>query len=202
MNRPSSPAQRQQSLTTDQFFYFFLRLRKGEIRRQVQLLQSRYPDESPEQLARRLVSGKAYLSMLGGALLNLPTLIPGIGQALKLFGVVGSTSLLIRMHLYLVLEIALVFGKDIDDQARVRDMAAVVAATGLGSATPMFVPVLKLHPLYAIPAGALSLTAVTRMIGEAAIRYYREQPVAIARQPAPVPGPIGSRLGERDLSPA
>ncbi len=183
-----------QSVAIDQFLYFFLRVRKSEVRRQVQLIQSRYPGESPEQLARRLVSGKTYLSMLGGALLSLPMLMPGIGQALKLLGVVGSTSMLVRMHLHLVLEIALVFGKDIDDQARVRDMAAVVAATGLGSTAPMFVHVLKLHPLYAIPAGALALTTVTRMIGEAAIRHYgRDQSVAILPLPAPIPVTAGNR---------
>jgi hypothetical protein len=111
-----------QSLATDQLFYFFLRLRKGEIRRTVQVLQSRYPEESPAQLAQRLIDSKATVSLIGGTLLHLPLLFPGIGQALKLLGVVGATSLLTSMHLYLILEIALVFGKDIDDQARVPEM--------------------------------------------------------------------------------
>jgi hypothetical protein len=163
-----------QSLATDQFFYFFLRLRKGEIRRTVQVLQSRYPDESPAQLAQRLIESKATLSLIGGTLLHLPLLFPGIGQALKLLGVVGATSLLTRMHLYLVLEIALVFGKDIDDQARVPEMAAVVAATGASAATPWLVQTLELHPLYALPAGSLSAAAMSRLIGESAIRFYSQ----------------------------
>jgi hypothetical protein len=105
-------------------------------------------------------------------LLHLPLLFPGIGQALKLLGVVGATSLLTRMHLYLILEIALVFGKDIDDQARVPEMVAVVAATGASAATPWLVQALELHPLYALPAGSLSTAAVSRLIGESAIRFY------------------------------
>jgi len=35
-----------QSLATENFFYFFLRLRKGEIRRTVQALRARHPEET------------------------------------------------------------------------------------------------------------------------------------------------------------
>ena len=99
MSTPGPDKRHDQSLLTDQFFYFFLRLRKGEIRRTVQVLQGRCPDESPAQLARRLIDSKATLSLIGGTLLYLPLLFPGIGQALKLLGAVGATSLLTRMHL-------------------------------------------------------------------------------------------------------
>lgn len=163
-----------QSLTTDQFFYFFLRLRKGEVRRTVQSLTSRYPDERPEQLAQRLIAAKSRLAILGGGLLNLPLAVPGVGQALKLAGMVGATSMLTRMHLYLILEVALVFGKDIDDRARVSEMAAVVAATGLSSATSLWLLNQGLQPLYAIPAAALSATLTTRLIGRSALNYYRQ----------------------------
>jgi hypothetical protein len=180
MGTTGSSERHDQSLATDQFFYFFLRLRKSEIRRTVQVLQSRYPDESPVQLARRLIDSKAMLSLLGGSLLQLPLLFPGIGQALKLLGVVGATSLLTRMHLYLILEIALVFGKDIDDQARVPEMAAVVAATGLSAAAPLLVHAFELHPFYTLSAGTLSSAATARLIGESAIRFY-SQPAHRAR---------------------
>ena len=172
MSTPGSNNRRIQSLSTDEFFYFFLRLRKSEIRRTVRVLQGRYPEESPAQLARRLIEAKATLASIGGTLLHLPLLFPGLGQVLKLIGVVGATSLLTRMHLYMILEIALVFGKDIDDQARVPEMAAVVAATGLSAATPLLVQALELHPLYALPAGSLSAAAVARVIGESAIHFY------------------------------
>lgn len=161
-----------QSLATDEFFYFFLRLRKGEIPRTVQLLQSRYPDESPAQLARRLIDSKMILSLIGGSLLQLPLLFPAIGQALKLLGVVGATSLLTRMHLYLILEIALVFGKDIDDRARVPEMVAVVAATGLPATTPLLVETFGLRPFYEPAVSSLSAAATARLIGESAIRFY------------------------------
>jgi hypothetical protein len=166
----------QQSLATDQFFYFFLRLRKGEIRRTVQALQSRHPDDSREQLAQRLINSKAALSLVGGSLIHFPLLFPGIGQALKLLGVVGATSLLTRMHLYLILEIALVYDKNIDDKARIPEMIAVVAATGLSAASPLLVRTLELHPYYALPAGGLSAAATARLIGKSAIHYYSKSP--------------------------
>lgn len=186
MNEPSVVERKLQSLTTDHFFYFFLRLRKGEVRRTVQVLQSRYPDEDPYQLAHRVIASKSKLSLLGGSLLSLPLLVPSIGQALKLMGVVGATSMLTRMHLYMILEIALLFGKDIDDTARVPEMAAVVAATGLAASSPLLVTTLNLSPVYALPAGALSATAVTRAVGRAAIAYYRrslDDPHAASQTP-------------------
>ena len=184
-------AESRQSMMTEDFFYFFLRLRKERIRKAVQACRTRYPDETQEGLARQLIASSSALSFMGGTLMHLPMLIPGIGQALKLLGFVGGASALTRMHLYLILEIALVYGKDIDAQERVPEMAAVVAATGLAVSAPLLVHVLELNPLYALPAAGLTATAVTRLIGESAIRMYSEgltQPVPTA---LPTPEPIG-----------
>jgi hypothetical protein len=177
LNEPTLSERRPQSLATEHFFYFFLRLRKSEVRRTVQLLQDRHPGEDPKQLARRVIASKSALSLLGGSLLSLPLLAPGIGQALKLVGVVGATSMLTRMHLYMILEIALLFGRDIDDSARVPEMAAVVAASGLGAASPLLIQSLELNPYYAVPLGALSTGAVTQAVGNAAIAYYLTRPL-------------------------
>jgi hypothetical protein len=162
----------QQSLVTEDFFYFFLRVRKERVRKLVTMMKQRYPDETPEGLARHLIASSSTLSFFGGTLMHLPMLLPGIGQALSLLGFVGGASALTRMHLYLILEIALVYGEDIDDEARVSEMAAVVAATGAAAAAPLLVHALELNPLYALPAGGLSAAAVTRLIGESAIRLY------------------------------
>jgi hypothetical protein len=163
---------RLQSVTSEQFFYFFLRMRKGEVRRIVGILQNRYPDETPEQLARRLVSSSTRLSALGGSLLTLPLIMPGIGQALKLLGIVGATSMLTRMHLYMIMQIALLFGKDIDDTARVREMAAVVAASGLVAASPLLARNAGIEPNLSLPVGTLTAAAMTQVIGRTAIALY------------------------------
>jgi len=170
---------RLQSLTTDEFFYFFLRMRKGEVKRIVGMLQTRYPQESPEQLAKRLIASKSRLALLGGTLVSLPWLFPGLGQTLKLAGIVGATSILTRMNLYLINEIALAFGDDIDDLARVSDMMAVVGATALGSAAPgLIAQSLDLNPWLQPPTGALTSAGMTRLIGAAAVRHFQRKTVA------------------------
>jgi len=139
----------------------------------VKRIRELYPNDSTEQLARRLISSKAQLSIVSGALTHLPMLVPGIGQALQLIGLVGGTTVMTRMHLYLILEIALLYEKDIDDAARLPEIAGVASAVALGTAAPLLVQLLDLNPLYALPAGAISAAAVTLVVGESAIRMYR-----------------------------
>ena len=172
MTEDKPRSQDMQSILTEEFFYFFLRLRKARVRKVVEAIQARFPDETPEQLARRLIAAQTPLSFLGGTLLHLPFLIPGLGQTLQLLGLVGGGTALTRMHLYLILEIALLFGKDIDDRARVPEMVAVVAATGLAAGAPFLIKALDLSPLLALPAAGLTASTVAQLIGEQAIRFY------------------------------
>lgn len=191
MATDDAPFQDTQSMLTDEFFYFFLRLRKARIRVVVEAIRVRFPDETPEQLARRLIAAQTQLSFLGGALLHLPWLIPGLGQTLQLLGLVGGGTALTRMHLYLILEIALLFGKDIDEQERVPEMAAVVAATGLAAGTPLLLNAFDLNPLVALPVSGLTASAVAQLIGESAIHFYGQAlpaPEASAALPAGAAG--------------
>jgi hypothetical protein len=180
-----------QGLATDQFLYFFLRLRKGEVRRVVQRAQAIYPGETPDKLARRLVNTQSTLSFLGGTLLHLPQLLPVAGSALKFVGFAGGTSIMTRMHLYLILEIAHLYGHDIDDQARVPEMMAIVAASGLAATSPFLVHALKWHPFAAIPTSGLTVLAMTQLIGTAAIRHYAK-PIERGEQHAALPAPVVS----------
>ena len=175
-----------QSILTDNFFYFFLRLRKGRVQKVVQVINEQFPDETLEQRARRLIAAQTPLSFLGGALTELPMLIPGLGQALGVLGLAGGASILIRMHLYLILEIALLYGKDIDDQARVPEMVSVVMATGLAATVPLLTRVLNVNPLWALPAGGLTCAAAAQLIGENAIRFYSREAPSQAVIPLPV----------------
>lgn len=174
---PQAPGKRRkppklQSIGTEQFFYFFLRLRKSEVRRVVQRVKALYPGETPDKLARRLINTQSALSFLGGALLYLPQMIPLAGNALKFGGFAGGASVMTRMHLYLILEIALLYGHDIDDQARVAEMMSIVAASGIAAGTPFLVTALNWHRLAAIPTAGVTVMATTQLIGAATIRHY------------------------------
>src|SRR5262245_729961 len=104
----------QQTLFADDFLYFFLRLRKARIRQVVERVRRMYPNETPEQHARRLIRSTAKLSLGARTVFHLPVLIPGAGMVYEGLGFVAGAGALVRMNLYLVLEIALLFGQDID----------------------------------------------------------------------------------------
>ena len=159
-------------LATEKYFYFFMGLRKGEIRKQVAMMKSRYPDDSPRQLARRFVASQAPLSLLSGALFHAPMFIPTIGPAVKLLGIAAGSSLMVRLNMTLILQIALLLGHDIESRARLKELAAIIAATGLASYTSQL-PQLAGYSLHhkGIIGGAAVMTA-SQLIGETAIRYY------------------------------
>ncbi len=183
MRSESLATARPQSIATDKFFFFFFGLRKGEIRRRVEGLQRAFPNESPGQLARRLVNADTPLSLVSGALLHLPILAPGVGLAVRLLGSAAAATAMAALHVHLMLEIALLFGPDIDDQARVPEMAAIIVASGLTAATPILLRAIGLSPLLAVPAGTVTVAAARRLTVEAAVRYYskgRSVPMAQA----------------------
>jgi hypothetical protein len=179
-----SPAQ-PQGLSMDKFFYFFAGLRKGEIRQRVAALRRDHPDESPEQLARRLVKAHVPLSVMTGLLLHLPMLVPGVGQVVRLLGMAGTAAAVMQLQMALILEIALCFGRDIDDRSRLTELAVVMAAAGLTSGTPLLVKALGLRPWLGIPSGTAAATALNQLVGEAAIRYYRRHPEPVPDVPLP-----------------
>jgi hypothetical protein len=164
-----------QGMVTDEFLYFFLRLRKGEVRRVVQRVRTLYPDDSPEQLARRLVNAQSVLSFVGGAILHVPQLLPVAGNAWKFAGFAGGASVMTRMHLYLILEIALLFEQDIEDKARIPEIIAVIGASSVSAAAPVLASQLQWNPLAAIPASGVAATVITQLIGAQAIRLYRKK---------------------------
>ncbi|WP_437952781.1 hypothetical protein WME98_20230 [Sorangium sp. So ce296] len=180
----------QQSLFTDDFFYFVLRLRKSRIHSVADRVRRMYSDESPEQQARHLIRSTAAIAFAAGGIVHTPAIIPGFGIMYEGLGFVAGTSILTRMHLYLVLEIALLFGKDIDESDRVKELAAVVAACAGGAAAPVAVLATTMNPVFVVATGALAATAVTQVIGESAIRRYKR---STAPKAAAVPAPAASR---------
>jgi hypothetical protein len=186
MAQTTTPLGTLQSLSVDDFLFFFMQLRKSRVRTVVQSVRTRFPDETPAQQAKRLIDSHTPTSFLGGILCQFPIVLPGVGLALQLIGFSLSASLLARMHIHLILEIALLFGKDIDDQARVPEMMAVVAATGAAAATPLALQALEIVPVVSLPAAGLAAATSVQLIGNTAIQYYSKesQELAGAARPA------------------
>ena len=165
------------SLTADKFLYFFMGLRKGEIRRRVAALKANHPDEDADKLARRLINAQSALSLAGGALLHIPVFLPGVGPALKLTGVAGAGAVLMRMHMSLILEIGLLYGHDLDEPERLKELAAIIVASGVVAGTPFLTSALNLKSYSALVTGGLTVSSASQLIGLAALRYYRKRAV-------------------------
>ena len=165
-----------QSITTDDFFYFFLQLRKPRIRTVVERVRKLNPGMTPDELAEELIRSTANLSLVAGSLVSLPLMFPGLHVVLRYVGLVAGSAVITRMHLYLILEIALLYGKDIDDSARVYEMMAVVAATEAAiTLPPVAFQLLNVVPAVSLVTSGLTATALTRLIGHYAKKYYAEQ---------------------------
>jgi hypothetical protein len=161
-------------ITAEKFLYFFLGLRKADIRRRVENLRARYPDESADELARRLIRIQSKLSLAGGALLHVPMFVPAMGPMLKLLGLAGSAVVLMQMHMALVLEIALLYGQDIEKPQRLKEIAAIIIASGLVACTPLLTRAMNMKSYYALLTGGMTVSTASQLIGDAAILYYRK----------------------------
>ncbi|WP_129344277.1 hypothetical protein [Sorangium cellulosum] len=70
-----------------------------------------------------------------------------------------------------------------------KELVAVVTACAIGAAAPVAVVATTLNPAFAVATGALAATAVTRAIGESAIRRYKRSTAPeAAAAPAPAKG--------------
>jgi uncharacterized membrane protein len=160
-------------LSWEKFFYYYLGLRKGELRKDIETMREQYPDDNADQLARRVVKAQLPLSVTGGFLLQVPWLLPGVSPALKLLGISMGASVMVILNMTMLLQIALVYGHDIDDRARLKEMFTILAASGLAGGASALPHLSALQPGYRALVGGAAVTTVSQLLGEAAIRYYR-----------------------------
>jgi hypothetical protein len=151
-----------------------------------------------EQLAQRLIDSSSNLSLVAGSLVGVPLMLPGVNVFLRYLGLAAGSAMVTRMHLYLILEIALLYGKDIDDPERVSEMMTVVAATEAAVTLPAIaLQLLNAAPVVSIAASGLTATAMTRLIGSTAVRLYSEQTAVEAHEPvtngSAIPPPVPAR---------
>lgn len=173
MSNELVPTSKPWGLAWEKFFYFFMGLRKGEIRKQVAALKKIYPDDDADQLARHCVGSQVPLSIVGAALIQAPKLIPATAPpVLKLMGIATGASLMIRLNMTLLMQIALVYGYDLDDQARLKELLTIIAASGAAGGATLLPQLSALTPTYKAVAGGAAIAMASQALGEAAIAYY------------------------------
>ncbi len=168
-----------QGMFFEEFMFFFMGLRKCHCRHMVGRIKRKYPKDSPDKLAERLVQAQAALSFTAGVLAKVQSGLSAGNSTLRLIGIAGRTIIISRMHVSLILKIALIYGKDIDAQERIPEIIAVIAAT---------VPALILTGSGANRGGTVEETGIINyatsgvaggatayILGRAAIMYYKRQ---------------------------
>ena len=166
-------------LATEKFFYYCMGLRKGEMRNQVETMKSRHPNETPERLARRFIAAQTPLSLVSSVLIHLPAVIPVAGPVFRFLGLASGTTLMMVLNMTLVMQIAQIFGYDLDDRARIKELIAVIAATAAATSSTILIPQINaLRPGLRAVAGSAAIMTTAQLIGEIALKHFSRRRVA------------------------
>ena len=160
-------------LSWEKFFYYFMGLRKGELRKDIDTMRKHHPNDDPDQLARRVVDAQIPLSVAGGVLLQIPWLLPRTSPTLKFLGISTGAAVMVILNMTMLLQIALIYGFDIDDRARLKELLAIVVMSGLAGGTSELPHLSASHPQLKAFAGSAAVLTASQVLGRAAIRYYR-----------------------------
>lgn len=139
-------------------------------------LQQKYPQESPNQIAHRLMVEKA---TLGGSMGLATSFLPGMAIALLSVDLAATTLLQAEM----VYQIAAAYGLDLKDPARKGEVLAIFGLSFGGSrAIKAGISFLKVAPVAGAVIGAGANAAMIYSLGYAACRFYeakqKSQPLA------------------------
>lgn len=138
----------------------------NEAETQVRELQQRYPDESPREIAHRLMVQKAFYAGSTGL---ASSMIPGVAAALLAIDLAATTALQTEM-LY---QIAAAYGLDLKDPARRGEVLAIFGlALGGSNALRAGLGFLRNVPLAGALIGAGTNATMLYSLGYAACRFY------------------------------
>lgn len=135
---------------------------EAEVRR----LQQKHFEEEPNQIAHRLMVGKALLAGRSGL---VSSLVPGFAAALLALDLAATTTLQAEM----VYQIACAYGFDVRDPARKSEVLAIFGLSlGSGYAAKAGFGFLRNIPVAGAAIGASTNAAMLYTLGYAACRFY------------------------------
>ncbi len=106
----------------------FDRLDKEAVAVAVRELARKHPKEDQRSLVRRVVRRAARLSAMVGVASASPALLPGIGTAVAVVGVVPEEIYLVRRKCLMILQISAVYGFDATDDERLYEILALAGS--------------------------------------------------------------------------
>ncbi|MBE9226483.1 hypothetical protein IQ264_13730 [Phormidium sp. LEGE 05292] len=132
----------------------------------VEKLQAQHPEESPREIAHRIIVEK---STYAGGVGLVSSFIPGIALALLAIDLVATT----RLQSEMILQIASAYGLDLQEPARTGEVLAIFAlAMGGNSVVKLGLGTLRNIPIAGAAIGASTNSAVLYSLGLAACQFY------------------------------
>ena len=149
----------------DWLMTFLGRADTDKIRQTVAEMRSRYPDETPEQIANRLIVAKTWE---GGRLGLLTNIIPPIAALFLGIELIATTKLQTEM----VYEIAAAYNLDLDEPARRGEVMAIFGLSLGADVVKTGLTVVEILPGIGAVVGASTNAAMLYVLGQTACRFY------------------------------
>jgi len=137
----------------------------AKIQKTVELMRSQYPQETPREIAHRLIIQKTFE---GGRLGLLTNIIPPIAALFLGIELVATTKLQTEM----VNEIAAAYGMDLDEPARRGEILAIFGLSLGADAIKTSLTVVEMIPGIGAVVGASTNAAMLYVLGQTACRFY------------------------------
>ena len=149
----------------DWIMTFLGKVDKEKIRATVAQVRSQHPDESPEEIAHRLIIEKAWS---GGRLGLLTNIIPPIAALFLGVELVATTKLQTEM----VYEIAAAYGLDLDEPTRRGEVLAIFGLSLGADVLKTGLTIVEIVPGIGAVVGASTNAAMLYVLGQTACRFY------------------------------
>ncbi len=140
----------------------------AKIEKTVELMRSQYPQETPREIAHRLIVQK---TLKGGRLGLLTNIIPPIAALFLGIELVATTKLQTEM----VYEIASAYGMDLDEPARRGEILAIFGLSLGADAIKTSLTLVEMIPGIGAVVGASTNAAMLYVLGQTACRFYEEK---------------------------
>ncbi len=149
----------------DWLMTFLGKVDTAKVRATVEDMRSQYPQETPNQIAHRLIVQKTWE---GGRLGLLTNIIPPIAALLLGIELIATTKLQTEM----VYEIAAAYGLDLDEPARRGEVLAIFGLSLGADAIKTGLTVVEIIPGVGAVVGASTNAAILYVLGQTACRFY------------------------------
>ena len=137
-----------------------------QVQTTVDKMRSQYPDETPYQIAHRLIVEKTWE---GGRLGLLTNIIPPIAALFLGIELIATTKLQTEM----VYEIAAAYGLDLDEPARRGEVLAIFSLSLGADVIKTGLTVVEIIPGIGAAVGASTNAAMLYVLGQTACRFYQ-----------------------------